>query len=430
MNRYPATILVVLLGLLVIVGITDVRLTGLAFDTNAISINVGPNTNGEIVNFSVTSAVEVDNDVSLQTTFNNTGSSAYAIIMSIFVLNGTTIYQSYIDTKVTLTPGSTRTFSATYTPSVAGTYEALTNVTFSIASVASTNTTFTVTSPEQEEPPGPGIVGGGGGPSRPPGNVSAPEQPQPEKGPELTLSFPQTVTLPQGETASILVIAKNQGNEPLTNLILSAKSDAFEIDILPSRIATLAAGDDVVFLVTIQAPAYLPVGTYFVVLEATATEDSISGTMAVIVSDELTKLEHVCNQIEELNTIIGALTGEIAQAALEGKDIAEADALLKKAAILLKQAGEACSVSDVTNADHLLKEAREIISDVVVAIGIAQPRLDFLFIIVFLLLAILIVLLLHLLLLLWRRRKKKEKKKPKKKSRVYKRHRNRRVKRR
>lgn len=276
-----------------------------------IGISIASITTGEFIYFSYPSEVTLGDSATFETTFENTGNLNVTVAIEIHVLDSSlnTVTSSY-DNNYTLRMGDTRNFSATWTPTATGTYWVIVNASFN--SSAATNSTeenasFSVVSaevvPVVEAPAG----RGGGAPAK---VITY----------NLTLEYPESVTLTQGESSIIPIYATNYGDTDLNNLLLSVSLEGIEWEIEPENVSILPVNSTAMFYISVLVSSDALSKNYTLNFTLKSNEVRESGQIIIKVYP-IELCEEVERAINNYEALIDRATAEIEKAIAEGRNV-------------------------------------------------------------------------------------------------------------
>lgn len=229
------------------------------------------------------------------------------------------IVASYYDNRVFLPAGSKRRFNTTFVAPEAGLYYVRVRIPYN-TKVTQTWASFLVytTAPPATVVPPP-VVG--------------PPAPAPAGVASASVTWPDGVTVVQGEYKTFEVSIKNIGESELNNLKFYASlPNSLNISFNPKTIKYLRLNSSTLFLVTVGAPSDVEEGTYLLELEFRTDEVKYSKDIDVVVaSSNITDFSYLQDLILNYEYLIHKIDSEIYEAFIEGYDVSVANESLNNA---------------------------------------------------------------------------------------------------
>lgn len=233
--------------------------------------------------------------------------------------------------------------------------------------------------------------------------------------PKLSLEYPKTIRITQGETKLFSILVKNIGEVSLNNLRLSiSTTNLIKIEINPKQVFSLPKNESAIFLISIQVPETTPEGKYPFDFEVLSEKIKEGANIELEIVSILPPLkEEVYQTILNYEYIILEIQNEIDSAALRGIDIRIPLNTLNKARISLETARKYYEQEKYEDTKKELEETKKYLEDAVfqlasVSIIVYLPAFAPLFIV---LIAIIIAIVFLILLVILRKGKEKKKKK-------------------
>jgi len=317
-----------------------------------LGLSIATSTNGEFIYFLYPSQVTLGDSVTFDTIFENIGNVNITVGIQIHIkdssLNAVT---SFYDDNYTLAARGSRSFSATWTPTQAGTYWVIANASYNSSIESKTteeNASFEVVSaevtPVVEAP-----AGGGGAPSK---IITY----------NLTLEYPVFVNLTSGESSVIPIYATNYGNTDLHDLILSVSLETIEWEIQPKNVSVLPVNTTAIFYISVLVPSDALSENYTLNFTLKSYEVTKSGQIIIIVYP-VEICEEVERAINNYESIIDRATTEIEKATSEGRNISSALNYLLNARGELELAKKSYESNDCDGAKTHLELVRKNLKD-------------------------------------------------------------------
>ena len=231
------------------------RITGLAAG-NA-SVSVGEDMEGRVTAFLFSENLEFRQPQRITVEFTNIGSLNFSEKIELRIYynqNGRLqLVAYYFDTENILKPSMSRTYSVNFYPPIYGAYYIRFRVSYG-GQILEVWKAFLVT----YTPPQPPIE------IVYPPAAPAPAPPAPETGtPRMTIEYPDSLEITQGDTKMFGITVKNTGGISLTNLGLSTSTtNLISVEINPKQVFRLYPNDTFIFLISVTVPKETP-GDYY-----------------------------------------------------------------------------------------------------------------------------------------------------------------------
>jgi len=301
-----------------------ITITGLI---TRLSLSVTSITEGRFIYFLYLSEVTQGTSANFEVIFENNGTENVTVEIEIHVKDSSlnTVSSNY-DDNYTLASLGIRNFSASWTPTTAGSYWVIANATYSSSVETKTveeNRSFSVTSePVTIVTTTPAAAGGGGGG----GGVGIPTI----IIYNLTLEYPKYVYLNPGETTEISVLTTNNGNVNLHDLSVSVLVEKIEWRVHPENVSVLPTNTSQMFLILVTYPPDTPSKDYTLDFTLKSKEITEKGQITIIVSPI-----SICSEVERAisNTefLIDKISTEIEKAVAQGRNVTSALKSLREA---------------------------------------------------------------------------------------------------
>ncbi len=180
------------------------------------------------------------------------------------------------------------------------------------------------------------------------------------KNPSIIFSsIPVDFSLTQGESATRVVIVKNNGNATLYNVTLT--SSLTWAAITPAKWNSSVKNNETAFTVNFSAPADAAVKTYVVTLEVTTYNLSVKDSRTFnlnVKPSNTTVAEQIFPEYDEHVTRLAILEENMKSLQEKGADVEELAALLLNAKSKLTQANQSLESKDYFTAKQLLDDAK------------------------------------------------------------------------
>lgn len=194
------------------------------------------------------------------------------------------------------------------------------------------------------------------------------------KTPDMTLSYPDSVKLRQGETKLIEVRAINSGGITLNSLRLDfSATNLMKFNVNPKQVASLDFGEVETFLVSVEVPSTMPEGVYPFDFEVVSDEIKRSGSISMEVSAAAVSEEaEIRETILHDEYLITEMNGKISSAASQGYDVTLANQSLDNARSNLKMAKYYLDLGNFAEAKNKLNEVNKNLEDTVFQLASAK----------------------------------------------------------
>jgi len=415
-------------------GIFFLKMSG--FAAGNISVGIAEKLNGRVT-LDCNSSVFVGDDVTIYAEFMNTGTSHVTgrIELKVYLYNRSRLdlLATYYDSYFSLNPGMRKGYRTTFVPDQNGTYYINAKVSYETRT-AETWRAFTASYPsEAPYVPGNGtgtgngtgnatgnatgyvlnITGGGGGGAG--GGLTALTYITTVLGgtPGITLSYPNKITLHQGESTMINLRVNNTGDLAVHDVKMHTSIFfGIGLDVNPKVIPIIYPNQTYSFLISLDS-LNASEGDYTLSFDVMSDYASDTGSIAIkIVSWNMTA-EEIEQIILNYRLIISDLKGEIFSASLKGFDTSDIKNRLDDTESMLDDAEKDLRFNKMDDAKKKLKGVKDDLEQIVLALANltiilrAEPPL---FTSTMLILLILLIIALVLLILILLRRKRKKKK--------------------
>jgi PGF-pre-PGF domain-containing protein len=202
--------------------------------------------------------------------------------------------------------------------------------------------------------------------------------PSPPAGPtlvNLTLEYPEKITLNQGETSIIYLRIKNTGNVNLNNIILTTFS-TLPIKIPTTSLAGLSPDSSFIFFISVEVPKEIELDTY--PIDFTLASNRITKKGQILAEVKLLRIEFEVNQtIKNYEYLIEKLAEEIDIATKEGRNTVLALESLDIARKELDTAKQLYEAGNYEKAKEQLEKVKQKIEDTATELAKTLPRITF-----------------------------------------------------
>jgi len=337
--------------------------------------------------------------------FKNIGSVTFKERMIVDIVNWTLgKYASFQDGSFTLIPGDMKTFKIKYIPTITGYQWIYVNATYEKQIAEAWGSFYVQPYPTPTIPAAPSAAAGPGAAAGPveAGMVS------------MALSYPSEVEVAKGQSYLIYMMVENTGtkygNASLNNIMFFAKGLGIPFSVVPQAIYKLESGKSSFFMITLNVPRNIDIGTYRLDFTVMSDELRRNGSISIGVV-ELPIKEEVYRTIQNYRFIIARLEGELDHAEAEGVNVTVARQYLGLAKVNVDEAQRLYDIEDYEKALDILKTAKKNIEMCVLELALAREKLYRLFLPAtpFAIIVIVLLVIITLLFFIFARRRRKEK---------------------
>jgi hypothetical protein len=338
-----------LIAIIIVVLLLEIKLkffstvfTG--FAAAIISFRIEPSKEGAITYFSYPNSLTIGSPANFFIEFKNIGSSNFTSQIKIIIKDSSLQVMKIIeDENVSLVPGQSRFFTASFTPTKDGNYFVFVSVPYD-GKIAEANASFTVSSK---------IVAPSAAPSITP--ISA--APSPPQIINMSVDYPLSLRLSPGQSSLISVFVKNTGNTELKNLLFTVFSKSISVESKPISIDSLKPNSSTIFLIMVNVSPEISLGNY--TIDFSITSDKITKKGKIEIEIKKLRIEFELNQvISNYEYLINRLIQETYKAEKEGRDVGNIIEILNEAKEDLKIAKELFKNKDYENTKKILESLR------------------------------------------------------------------------
>jgi hypothetical protein len=401
-----------ILILLILLKLLSETITGLIVGGMA-RVGVGEKLDGEITALIFDESIELGEMQKIFLEFANVGSTNLAEKMEIRIYHYNEtgkLYEEayYYDSQAKLYPGMRRVFEVSFLPQKIGVYYLKVRVEYDSRVKERWGAFLVIYTPP---PPPIQVIGT-------PSPVYAAPQIIKEIGrPKMSIEYPRSAKIAQGEKKLLNISVKNIGRVTLKNLRLYVSTTSLiNFEVSPKQIFDLPRNESVLFLLWIEVPENSPEGEYPFEFEVVSDKVKQSGSIELeVISPPPTLKEEVYKTILSYEYMILEVQNEIDSAALRGVDVSLPLNSLNKARISLEKAKKLYEREKYEDAKEELIRTKGYLMEAVYQLASASLTIFMpaIFPQWFILIAILIGAGFSLLLVLLRRKKKEKERKPK-----------------